>query len=152
MSGPFWSIVRKRCWSTHWPYRSYGVREVGSSNPDRRIIGGWVFSPNRQLVRFSHPNYDYLSTFWIYLECYPREEAINSRPLALSLYEVANHRPYRIHPYRKQLLDHTGHIMLFQFWEYASPFSVRRLRNRCAMINELSVTVQNLTSQSTIAM
>ena len=31
-------------------------REVVSSIPDRDTIVGWVFSPTRQLVRFSHLN------------------------------------------------------------------------------------------------
>ena len=38
-------------------------REVVSLSPDPGTIVGRVFSPSRQLVRFSHPNNDFVSKF-----------------------------------------------------------------------------------------
>ena len=52
-------------------------REVVSLSPDRGTIVGWVFTPTRQLVRFSHQNSE-LILFWIY--CLHGEAVTNRLP------------------------------------------------------------------------
>ena len=70
---------------------SYGVREVGSSIPDRGNIVGWVFHPTRWLARITLIwkclSFQILNIF-ITLSSWWRG---NYRPSAPLLYEVANH-------------------------------------------------------------
>ena len=59
------------------------VREVVSSSPDRGTIVGRVFSPTRQLVRFSHLPFKILNLFGILSPW----GSSNYRPSAPFLYE-----------------------------------------------------------------
>ena len=65
-------------------------REVVSSIPDRGAIVGWVFSPTRQLVRFSHLNMPFFQNSEFIWNIVPVGSS-NCRPSAPFLYEVASH-------------------------------------------------------------
>ena len=64
--------------------RSYGVREVVSSIPDRGNIVGWVFHPTQVTGTVSSSEHAFPSKFWIYLEYCPRGEAVITGHLRLS--------------------------------------------------------------------
>ena len=59
-----------------------------SSSPDRGTIVGRVFSPIRQLVRFSHPNVPFFLNLFGMLSPWGSS---NYRPSAPFLCEVASH-------------------------------------------------------------
>ena len=64
-------------------------REVVSSIPVRGTIVGWVSSPTRQLVRFSHLNVPFFQNSEFIWNIVP--VGSNYRPSAPFLYEVASH-------------------------------------------------------------